>query len=381
MGPKPSLKRKKAQAPHRCSNTTLDELRVRQAKSMLKHGKSLRKIAKELKCHHSVIGAIKNRGNLTNFDKKKIAKREANLAAKKTRNAHVKTIALAKVPRGYSRKMRAVKAPTYTDVADAYNEFIAIPGGLPKVTRKLVSQICRETGVVRKKRKKAPRECCVDEGKKSRVKFAKRELRKPVNEIRKKYCFSDEKLLKCVRVHQKYELVLKGTRAQEIPTVKWATQVMIWGVIGRGFRYMHMCDPMEKVDAQKYQQILNKVKKHFKGTNFVLMQDGATPHTCPSTMEWLNKNGFVVVKGWPADSPDLNPIETLWDHFTKALSKKIEADIQYKGKGMKKNNLDLLYHWAPIVWKELPDSLIDKLLDSYPERLNRCIEREGAYAM
>ncbi|CAF1679740.1 unnamed protein product, partial [Rotaria magnacalcarata] len=37
-------------------------------------------------------------------------------------------------------------------------------------------------------------------------------------------------------------------------------------------------------------------------------------------MNWMKNNGINLVK-WPASSPDLNPIENLWDHIDKKLRK------------------------------------------------------------
>ncbi len=56
----------------------------------------------------------------------------------------------------------------------------------------------------------------------------------------------------------------------------------------------------------------------FKDADFIFQQDLAPAHTAKSTKSWLNDHG-VGVLDWPANSPDLNPIENLGFHTTSAV--------------------------------------------------------------
>ncbi len=48
----------------------------------------------------------------------------------------------------------------------------------------------------------------------------------------------------------------------------------------------------------------------FKNADFIFQQDLAPAHTAKSTKSWLNDHG-VGVLDWPANSPDLKPIENI----------------------------------------------------------------------
>ena len=54
--------------------------------------------------------------------------------------------------------------------------------------------------------------------------------------------------------------------------------------------------------------------------NWMFMHDNAPPHRSKYTLKWFENKGIKVIK-WPVVSPDLNPIENLWDSMDKKLKK------------------------------------------------------------
>ncbi len=74
-----------------------------------------------------------------------------------------------------------------------------------------------------------------------------------------------------------------------------------------------LCFLKTNVTASVYQEILERfmlssADQHFKDADFIFQQDLAPAHTAKSTKRWLNDHG-VGVLDWPANAPDLNPIE------------------------------------------------------------------------
>ncbi len=64
----------------------------------------------------------------------------------------------------------------------------------------------------------------------------------------------------------------------------------------------------------------------FKDADLIFQLDLAPAHTAKSTKSWLNDHG-VGVLDWPANSPDLNPIENLWGIVKKMRNKRSKNAI------------------------------------------------------
>ncbi len=80
------------------------------------------------------------------------------------------------------------------------------------------------------------------------------------------------------------------------------------------------------VTAPLYQDIfehfmLPSADQLFKDYDFVFQQYLAPAQTAKSTKSWLNDHG-VGVLDWPANSPDLNPIENLWGIVKRKMRNK-----------------------------------------------------------
>ncbi len=76
----------------------------------------------------------------------------------------------------------------------------------------------------------------------------------------------------------------------------------------------------------------------FKDADFIFQQDLAPVHTAKSTKSWLNDHG-VGVLDWPANSPDLNPIENLWGIVKRKMRSKIPKNADKLKASVKKKKL------------------------------------------
>ena len=112
----------------------------------------------------------------------------------------------------------------------------------------------------------------------------------------------------------------------------------IWGTMSAsGLSAIHIMPRGQTVDAEYYvEDILEKeVKPLFKiskrtneaTTNkmvvnkrrFTFQQDGAPAHTSKHAQDWCLQNvpNFINKDDWPAISPDLNPMENLFQHSNR----------------------------------------------------------------
>ena len=94
---------------------------------------------------------------------------------------------------------------------------------------------------------------------------------------------------------------------------KFPASFMVWaGIIGNGKTHLLMCP--NRLNAQGYIDLLerNGIVEFVRqcGENIRFQQDGAKCHTATTTLLWLESQNITTFE-WPANSPDLSPIEQI----------------------------------------------------------------------
>ncbi len=151
--------------------------------------------------------------------------------------------------------------------------------------------------------------------------------------------------------------------------MKFPQSVMIWAAMSSA-GVGPLCFLKSTVNAAIYQEILEhfmlpSANKLYGDADFIFQQDLAPAHTAKGTKSWFNDHG-VTVLDWPANSPDLNPIENLW------------CIVKRKMRDTRPNNADELKATVKETWASIPPQQCHKLITSMPRRIEAVIKAKGA---
>lgn len=153
-------------------------------------------------------------------------------------------------------------------------------------------------------------------------------------------------------------------------TVKHSPSRMFWGCFSR--KGMGPIVPLHgSATGATHVEILRKyalptMKRMFPRNNGWFQEDNARPHKTKVASSFCAEKNLHILS-WPAQSPDLNPIENLWAEVKKKI----------RNKKKKPTNLAELERDVKNAWKKIPKHMIENLVDSMPARIQAVIAAEG----
>lgn len=156
-----------------------------------------------------------------------------------------------------------------------------------------------------------------------------------------------------------------------VPTVKYGGgSNMIWGyMLSAGTGIPFICSG--RMNSTTYTTMLEQtlepsIAKLFPNQRelVIYQQDNAPCHTARSSLEWFRQNKVNVLE-WPAQSPDLNPIEHLWGILKKKISTRKITSITHLKAVIQEE------------WENLNPLICKRLVDSLPRRIAEVIKNKG----
>jgi transposase len=146
--------------------------------------------------------------------------------------------------------------------------------------------------------------------------------------------------------------------------------IMVWGGFSWEARTQLVFIERGTLTAHRYiEEVLQDHVVGFAqlaGDGFIFMHDNARPHTARIVTDYLHDVGIDTMN-WLARSPDLNPIEHLWD----VVGKQVRA---------RRGELVSLQELRRVVqeeWDNTPQEEIQHLIESMPRRLEAVIRARG----
>lgn len=160
------------------------------------------------------------------------------------------------------------------------------------------------------------------------------------------------------------------------PTVQMGGgSVMFWGVfsywgVGPLVRVSNAMNSDEYIEvlANNYLPWINELtkKRTLHDPPVIYQQDNCSIHKSNYVKWWMGSHDFDVLD-WPSRSPDINPIENLWDIVDSRVRKRVEAP----------KSLELLASAVIEEWNNIPLEILHHLYESMPRRINSCIGSKG----
>lgn len=148
---------------------------------------------------------------------------------------------------------------------------------------------------------------------------------------------------------------------------------MVWGCMGWN-GVGQLAEVEGRMDADQYVSILEDYllpsMEDFgiSTQELIFQQDNDPKHTSKKAKKWMEDNDITLLD-WPPQSPDLNPVEHLWNHIKQELCK-----YPTHAKGVWE-----IWERVEEVWNQIPPEVCQNLIESEPRRLQAVIKAKGGH--
>jgi len=149
--------------------------------------------------------------------------------------------------------------------------------------------------------------------------------------------------------------------------------IMVWGCMSwAGVGNLHRIDGI--MNSQVYLDILHSQllgtieRQGLDEAEVIFQHDNDPKHTSGLLQRWLGQHDFSVME-WPPQSPDLNPIEHLWN----------EVDRRLRLFGDSPKSRDDLWEKIQVVWQNIEVEFVQKLIRTMPTRVVDLLAAKGGY--
>ena len=172
-----------------------------------------------------------------------------------------------------------------------------------------------------------------------------------------------------------WKQVGEGLISREIQgTVKFGGgNIMVWGCMGwEGVG--QLAEVEGRMDADQYVAILEDhllpsiEESGISEEEAIFQQDNDPKHTSKKAKKWMEDHNISLLD-WPPQSPDLNPIEHLWQHVKSELTK-----YPTHPKGVWE-----IWERVAEVWDKIRPEVCQNLIESMPRRVQAVIKAKGGH--